>query len=94
MTEAATNISGVEIPVSVLVRSFEDSGVLMEVRFWHPSEELEAVWIISEVAIAVREALGRAGIDIAFPQVVVHGPHAGDDESEPDRDRIDGETSA
>jgi small-conductance mechanosensitive channel len=82
MSEAATGISGVEIPVSALVRSFEDSGVLMEVRFWHPSEELEAVWIISEVAIAVREALAAADIDIAFPQMVVHRPRDVDDEAD------------
>lgn len=74
MTDAAIGIDGVEGPVSAPVRSFEESGVLMEVRFWHPSEELEAVWIISEVAIAVREALAAAGIDIAFPQMVVHPP--------------------
>ncbi|MEQ8841934.1 MAG: mechanosensitive ion channel family protein [Acidimicrobiales bacterium] len=72
LTRAVAGVEGVDLPVAALVRSFEASGVLMELRFWHPSEELEASWIVSEVAIAAREALADVGIDIAFPQTVVH----------------------
>lgn len=82
LTRAVSEVDGVDSPVAVLVRSFGESGVLMEVRFWHPSEELEASWIVSEVAIAVRETLHAEGIEIPFPQRVVHmkqDPASGDD---------------
>ena len=59
-------------PADVLVTGFADSGVDLVVRFWHPSEELSACHAISEVAIAIRETLGREHITIPFPQRVLH----------------------
>ncbi|MDH3295045.1 MAG: mechanosensitive ion channel family protein, partial [Acidimicrobiia bacterium] len=59
-------------PADVIVTGFGESGVDMAARFWHPSEELTARWVISEVAIAIRETLAREGITIPFPQVVFH----------------------
>ena len=59
-------------PADVIVTGFGDSGVEMAARFWHPSEELSARWVISEVAITIRETLSREGITIPLPQMVLH----------------------
>ncbi len=59
-------------PAEILVTGFGESGVDMEARFWHPSEELTARWVISEVAITIRETLASENITIPFPQLVVH----------------------
>ncbi len=59
-------------PADVIVTGFGESGVNMEARFWHPSEELTARWVISEVAITIRETLAAENITIPFPQLVVH----------------------
>lgn len=56
----------------VLFVGFNDSGIDVEARFWHPSERLLARWIASEVVVAIHESLGEAGIEIPFPQRVVH----------------------
>ncbi len=79
-------------PADVIVTGFGESGVDMVARFWHPSEELTARWVISEVAIAIRETLAREGITIPFRQVVFHqAPTASDGDSAP---LISGERSA
>ena len=77
-------------PAEVIVTGFGESGVDMEARFWHPSEELTARWVISEVAITIRETLAAESITIPFPQLVVHngvlGPKVGtSDENGADR---------
>jgi small-conductance mechanosensitive channel len=59
-------------PADVIVTGFGESGIDMAARFWHPSEELTARWVISEVAIAIRETLAREDITIPFRQVVFH----------------------
>lgn len=59
-------------PAEVIVTGFGESGVDMQARFWHPSEELTARWVISEVAITIRETLAAENITIPFPQLVVH----------------------
>ena len=59
-------------PAEVIVTGFGESGVDMQARFWHPSEELTARWVISEVAITIRETLAAERITIPFPQLVVH----------------------
>lgn len=59
-------------PAEILVTGFGKSGVTMEARFWHPSEELTARWVISEVAITIRETLAKENITIPLPQLVVH----------------------
>ncbi len=64
-------------PAEVIVTGFGESGVDMQARFWHPSEELTARWVISEVAITIRETLAAEHITIPFPQLVVHNGMAG-----------------
>jgi len=59
-------------PAEIIVTGFGESGVDMQARFWHPSEELTARWVISEVAITIRETLAAEDITIPFPQLVVH----------------------
>jgi len=70
-------------PADIIVTGFGESGVSLEARFWHPAEELTARWIISEVAIAIRETLATEGITIPFPQLVLH--HGSQGHSTPSR---------
>lgn len=72
-TQALRAVDGIaEMPAAeILVENFEDSGVLMMARFWHPSEELSARWIVSEAAIAVRQALAENDISIPYPHIVI-----------------------
>lgn len=57
-----------EIPrAEVLVDQFDQSGVTMVARFWHPSEELFSRWVQSEAAITIQEALRAEQISISFP---------------------------
>lgn len=43
----------------------------MDLRFWH-QPDVATLWRVrSEVAVAAKQALGAAGINIAFPQRVV-----------------------
>jgi len=74
VARALRDVAGVnEIPgPEVLVTGFGESGIDLEARFWHASEELVARWAISEAAIAIRESLQSANIEIPFPQRVVH----------------------
>jgi len=60
----------------ILVSGFADSGVSLMARFWHPSEELSARWIVSEAAITIRETLSENDITIPFPHVVLVPGHA------------------
>lgn len=56
----------------VWVESFADSGITLAVRFWHPPD-IATLWRTrSEVAVAVKQALDKAGIRIPFPQRVLH----------------------
>lgn len=55
----------------ILVNGFADSGVSLMARFWHPSEELSARWIVSEAAITIRETLAENDITIPFPHIVL-----------------------
>ena len=66
-------------PAEVIVTGFGQSGIELEARFWHPSEELTARWVISEVAITIRETLAAENVTIPFPQLVIHNgsPQAG-----------------
>lgn len=59
-------------PGDVFVTSFDDSGISLVAQFWHPSEELSARFAVSEVAIAIKETLDANGVEIPFPQRVVH----------------------
>ncbi len=59
-------------PGDVFVTGFGDSGVDLAAQVWHPSEELSARFAISEVAITIRETLAANGVEIPFPQRVLH----------------------
>lgn len=74
VTKALREVAGVnEIPgPEVLVTGFGESGIDLEARFWHASEELIARWAVSEAAIAIRESLRDNDITIPFPQMVLH----------------------
>jgi small-conductance mechanosensitive channel len=82
LTVLRTAIAGVkgvlERPApEVWVKSFEDSGIGLAVRFWH-APDVASLWRVrSAVAVAAKRALDEAGIDIPFPQRVLR--FAGDD---------------
>lgn len=59
-------------PGDVFVTGFADSGIDLVAQFWHPSEELSARFAISEVAVTIKETLDANGVEIPFPQRVVH----------------------
>lgn len=62
----------------VLVAGFGESSIDLAVRFWHGPTIGEMWKARSEVAIAAKEALDGAGIDIPFPQrVLSHRPGEG-----------------
>lgn len=71
---AVGRVDGVEQvpPVDAVVTGFGESGIDINVRFWHPSEELVAQHTVSEVAIVIHEALAAEGIVIPYPQRVLH----------------------
>lgn len=59
-------------PAEVWVKSFDESCITLAVRFWH-APDIATLWRVrNNVAIAVRRALGAAGIAIPFPQRVLH----------------------
>lgn len=74
IVDAASTVEGVSSEPSpeAFVHAFGDSGIDIAVRFWHqPSISNE--WRVRDgVAKAVKAALDREGIDIPFPQRVVH----------------------
>jgi small-conductance mechanosensitive channel len=74
LIDALRSLRALELapPADIIVTGFGESGVDLAARFWHPSEELTARWVISEVAITVRETLADEGITIPFPQLVIH----------------------
>jgi small conductance mechanosensitive channel len=58
--------------VEALVEEFGDSSVDFAVRYWH-APDTSTLWLVrSRVAMAAKSALEDAGIDIPFPQRVVH----------------------
>ena len=74
LVEALRDVEGVhELPEpAAYVEEFGESTISFAVRFWHRSEMI-AMWEArSAAAIAIKSALDDAGIQIAFPQRVVH----------------------
>jgi small-conductance mechanosensitive channel len=61
-----------EPPVEVWVEAFGESSIDLAVRFWHPPDQATLWRVRSAVAVAVKGALDDAGIDIPFPQRVLH----------------------
>ena len=55
----------------VWVEEFAESGIDIALRFWH-APDIATLWRVrSEVAVAAKEALDSAGIEIPFPQRVL-----------------------
>ena len=60
----------------VHVEGFGDSGVDIAVRFWH-APDIASLWRArTDVAIEVKRALDKAGIEIPYIQLVVRQPDA------------------
>ena len=77
--EALAEVDGVEAdpePVA-WVREFGDSAILLDVMFWHRSDIASRYRVRSAAAVAVKAALDRAGVEIPFPQRVVHWGQGG-----------------
>ncbi len=70
---ATREVEGVlaEPPVHAFVMEMSDSGVSLALQFWHRPTMMEMWRVRSRVGIAAHVALGRAGIEIPFPQQVV-----------------------
>ena len=59
-------------PAEALATSFGAHGIDIELRFWHYSDRLESQVALSQVVVAVNDALNEAGITIPFNQLVLH----------------------
>jgi small conductance mechanosensitive channel len=72
--EALEGVDGVEAePVpAAWVREFGDSSINLDTMFWHRSDIATQYRVRSEAAIAIKSGLDRAGIEIPFPQRVLH----------------------
>jgi small-conductance mechanosensitive channel len=58
-------------PPEAWVEEFGESGIDMAIRFWH-APDIATMWRVrSEVAVAAKQALDKAGIEMPFPQRVV-----------------------
>lgn len=54
------------------VKEFGDSTVNIELLFWHAADQATTRRVGSAVAVATKRALDHAGIDMPFPQRVLH----------------------
>ncbi len=71
---AVTTVEGVEADPApaAWVREFGDSSIDLDLMFWHHSDIATQYRVRSDVAVAVKAALDEAGIEIPFPQRVLH----------------------
>jgi small-conductance mechanosensitive channel len=56
----------------VSVTEFGESSVNVDLLYWHAPDQATTRRVRSAVAIAAKRALDEAGIDIPFPQRVLH----------------------
>jgi len=68
-------------PAEALATGYGDHGVHIDIRFWHYSDQLEARVAQSQVVVAAEKAITDMGLEIPYPQVVMHQatPPAGND---------------
>ena len=59
-------------PAEALATSFGAHGIEIELRFWHYSDRLESQVALSQVVVAVNQALNDAGVVIPYNQLVLH----------------------
>ena len=74
LLDAVAKVDGVlERPEpDVWVETFAESGIELAVRFWH-LPDIATLWRVrSGVAVAAKQALDRAAIEIPFPQLDLH----------------------
>lgn len=69
--KAVPRVLTVPAPV-VFIKEFADSGVVFQVRYWSNDPELGVGNLRGEVNMALWKALKHDGIEIPFPQRVVH----------------------
>lgn len=68
-------------PAEALATGFGAHGIDIQLLFWHYSDRLESRVALSQVTVAVNDALNEAGIVIPYNQLVIHPaelPPAGD----------------
>lgn len=69
-------------PAEALATSFGAHGIDIDLRFWHYSDRLESQVALSQVVVAVNQALADADVVIPFNQLVLHSapkPEPADD---------------
>ncbi|MFT4987933.1 MAG: small conductance mechanosensitive channel [Acidimicrobiales bacterium] len=59
-------------PAEALATSFGAHGIEIDLRFWHYSDQLESQVALSQVVVAVNDALNEASVVIPYNQLVVH----------------------
>ncbi len=59
-------------PPEVLLSTFGASSVDMMVRYWHDPRRSDGLRATDEVVVRLHRGLAEAGIEIPFPQTVVH----------------------
>jgi len=74
LLEAVRRVDGVHgrPAPEVMVKEFGDSAVTVELLFWHAPDQATTRRVRSAVAVASKGALDAAGIEIPFPQRVLH----------------------
>lgn len=89
-TDAVTGVDGVLASPAPVVRAFGfgDSSIDLAVFFWH-EPKIAAEWAVRhEAVLAIDAAYKRSGIEIPFPQRVVHLPQGdGGDPADPSDER-------
>jgi small conductance mechanosensitive channel len=72
--QAAAGAEGVHARPApeALVADFGDSSIVFDLLYWHVPDALTTRRVRSAVALAVSAALDEAGIEMPFPQRVVH----------------------
>jgi small-conductance mechanosensitive channel len=73
LLDALRGVDGVvdRPPPEVWVKTFDESGVTLALRFWHPPDTATLWRVRSDVAVAAKRALDDAGIAIPYPQRVL-----------------------
>lgn len=74
LVDAMKDIEGIRndpVPAA-FVHEFGDSSINFAVRFWHEPQRAEEWQVRDELARRIKQDLDEAGIDIPFPQIVLH----------------------
>lgn len=66
-------------PAEALATAFGAHGIEIDLRFWHYSDRLESQVALSQVVVAVDQALAEAGVVIPYNQLVLHSAEEPDE---------------